>query len=59
MDISTAVHMGPVFNITKDSKPTDIAFSSDGTKMYITGDQNNRVYQYALDLALRGVLGKL
>ena len=49
MDISTAVHMGTVFTISEDSKPTDIAFSSDGMKMYITGDQKNRVYQYALD----------
>ena len=49
MDISTAVHMDSVYTISKDSKPTDIAFSSDGMKMYITGDENNRVYQYALD----------
>ena len=49
MDISTAVHMGTVFTISEDSKPTDITFSSDGTKMYISGDQKNRVYQYALD----------
>ena len=49
MDISTAVHMGTVFTISEDSKPTDIAFSSDGTMMYITGDQKNKVYQYALD----------
>ena len=50
MDISTAVHMDSVYTILEDSKPTDIAFSSDGMKMYITGDENNRVYQYALNL---------
>ena len=36
-------------NVTsQDNTPTGIAFSNDGSKMFITGDQNNRVYEYAL-----------
>ncbi len=33
---------------SQDNTPSDIAFSNDGTKMFVTGDQNNKVYEYAL-----------
>jgi len=33
---------------SQDTSPTDIAFSSDGTKMYIVGTANDKVYQYSL-----------
>ena len=33
---------------TQDNIPRDIAFNSDGTKMFILGDQRNKVFQYSL-----------
>ena len=48
MDISTAAHLGSVFDISQDSHPTGIAFSDDGTSMFITGDQKDRIYKYSL-----------
>ena len=35
----------------EDTVPLGVAFSSDGTKCYITGDTNNTVYQYTLSTA--------
>ena len=31
----------------QDATPTDIAFNSDGTKLYILGNTNDSVYQYS------------
>lgn len=48
-DISTArwgIEMS--VQLTQDGLPTDVAFSSDGTKMYVLGDTNNTLYQYTL-----------
>lgn len=37
------------FNVDpQDSSPKGLFFKSDGTKMYIAGDQNNRIYEYTL-----------
>ena len=33
---------------SQDNSPTDLVFSNDGAKMFVVGDQNDRVYQYAL-----------
>jgi hypothetical protein len=32
----------------QDNDPTHLFFSNDGTKLYVVGDQNNRIYQYDL-----------
>ncbi|MBA7575685.1 hypothetical protein ES708_17518 [subsurface metagenome] len=48
-DVDTAVyedkfkHVGP-----QDRSPKDVAFSSDGSKMYVMGSVNEIVYQYSL-----------
>ena len=48
-DILTASYASKSLTITtQDATMTDIAFSSDGTKLYATGDTNNTVYQYTL-----------
>lgn len=33
---------------SEDTNPSDVAFNSDGTKMYISGDANDTIYQYTL-----------
>jgi sugar lactone lactonase YvrE len=48
-NILTASYASKSLTITtQDATMTDIAFSSDGTKLYATGDINNTVYQYTL-----------
>ena len=47
-DVSTATHAANVSVSTQDRRPEGVAFSSDGAKMFIAGDQNNGVYEYAL-----------
>jgi DNA-binding beta-propeller fold protein YncE len=36
---------------SEDNAPTGIAFSDDGTSMYIAGDQRDDIFQYALSTA--------
>ena len=36
---------------TQDGSATGLAFSSDGTKMYISGDSTDKIYEYALGTA--------
>ena len=51
-DILTASYASKSLTITtQDGNMNDIAFSSDGTKLYATGDTNNTVYQYTLSTA--------
>lgn len=50
-DVSTASYAFKSLTITQDTTPQDIAFSSDGTKCYVTGDANNTIYQYTLSTA--------
>ncbi len=41
----------PITNYTvssEDDTPTDVTFSNDGTRMFVVGQQNNKVYEYAL-----------
>ncbi|PHS27729.1 MAG: hypothetical protein COA85_04935 [Robiginitomaculum sp.] len=47
-DVSTASYDTNSFSVgTQDGKPTGIAFKSDGTRLYLCGDFNNKVYQYS------------
>jgi hypothetical protein len=65
-DITTVVYqytLSTAWNVTtasyttsksvsaQDGSPTGVAFNSDGTKMYVSGDSNNTVYQYTLATA--------
>ena len=51
-DISTASFTDTVFSVSsQDTSPRDIAFSSDGTKMFILGDLSDDVSEYALSVA--------
>jgi len=47
-DVSTSTFVDSFSVASQDSAPQDIAFNADGTKMYVLGDTNNTVYQYAL-----------
>jgi DNA-binding beta-propeller fold protein YncE len=50
-DLSTASYDSISFNVIQDALPRGITFNNDGTKMYIVGDTNNRLYQYSLSTA--------
>ena len=50
-DVTTASYASKSLTITQDTAPQDIAFSSDGTKCYVSGDTNNTIYQYTLSTA--------
>jgi sugar lactone lactonase YvrE len=51
-DISTASYDSVNFPVSsEDNDVLDIVFKTDGTKMYIAGNQNNKVYQYTLSTA--------
>ena len=48
-DVSTASYSSISFSVaSQDGNPTGIAFSADGTKMFIVGYQNDSVYEYSL-----------
>jgi 6-phosphogluconolactonase (cycloisomerase 2 family) len=51
-DLSTASYDSVSFSVAgQDTGPTGLAFSDDGTKMYVCGYQNDSVYQYTLSSA--------
>ena len=52
-DITTATYNSDeFFNVgAQDSNPVSVFLKSDGTKMYISGTENDSVYEYALDPA--------
>ena len=51
-DISYASYSGVSFYFgSQDKTPQDISFNNTGTKMYILGSGNDRVYQYSLSTA--------
>ena len=51
-DVSSASYDIKSYDVTaQDTDPRSLAFSSDGTKMYVSGSQNNRVYEYDLSTA--------
>ena len=51
-DLSTASYDTVSFSTTtQDTSPLGFAFSVDGTKMYLSGSDNDSVYQYSLSTA--------
>jgi len=51
-DLSTAVFNSSSFSVVnEDSTPYAIGFKPDGTKMFVSGFQNNRIKQYTLSPA--------
>jgi 6-phosphogluconolactonase (cycloisomerase 2 family) len=51
-DVSTASYASKTFDFTaKDNSMAGIAFNSDGTKIFVTGRQNDKVYRYSLGTA--------
>ena len=50
--LATASYSTNSFSVnTQDNAPSGIAFNNDGTKMFITGDEYAKVYEYALGAA--------
>jgi DNA-binding beta-propeller fold protein YncE len=48
-DVSTASYDSVSFSVSsQDTTPFGLAFNSDGTKMFVVGQQNDNVYQYSL-----------
>jgi hypothetical protein len=47
-DVSTASFTDAFSVASQDTAPTGIAFSTDGTKMFVVGNANNAVYEYTL-----------
>ncbi len=37
--------------LAQDENPSDVVFNSDGTKMYIVGEESNGIFQYSLSTA--------
>ncbi len=51
-DISTASYTDTMTDITaRDSDPRGMAFNNDGTKVYVVGATNNRIYEWTLSTA--------
>lgn len=47
-DVSTAAHASFFSTNTEDSSCLGVAFKSDGSKMYVCGNGNDRIYQYSV-----------
>ena len=47
-DISTAVYSQNFSVASQDSNPLGLAFNPNGTKMFISGDTNDAIFEYAL-----------
>jgi hypothetical protein len=50
-DVSTASYNQNFSVLSQDNTPRGLAFKTDGTKMYVTGDQNANLYEYDLSTA--------
>jgi sugar lactone lactonase YvrE len=51
-DLSGAAYDSVSFSVSgQDTSPLDLTFNNDGTKMYIVGSANDRLYQYSLSTA--------
>jgi len=50
-DISTASYASKSFSVSQESNEYGLSFSSDGTKMYVCGSQQDTVFQYTLSTA--------
>ena len=50
-DVSTASYASKSFSVgSQETSPSGVKFSSDGTKMYVVGMQNDTVYKYTLSI---------
>lgn len=47
-NISTAVFLNELSILPQDNKASGMAFNSYGTRLYVTGKQNNNIYTYSL-----------
>ena len=47
-DVSTATYTDNFSVNSQDTNPKGLAFNTDGTKMFIVGAQNDKVYEYSL-----------
>ena len=50
-NISTASYASKSFSTSEDNEPLGVFFKPDGTKAFVTGEQNDKVYQYGLSTA--------
>lgn len=50
-DVSTMSYVQNKSLSAQDAEPNGVSFKPDGTKMYITGDTNNSIYEYSLSTA--------
>ena len=50
-NLSTASYDSVSFSVEEEITPKGISFKSDGTKMYVVGSANDKVYQYSLSTA--------
>jgi len=51
-DVSTASYDSKSFDVySQDSRPTGVFFKPDGTKMFVIGPVNDKVFQYSLGTA--------
>lgn len=52
-DISTATASGTTFDVSgQDGQIHSVAVKTDGTKMYVVGNDNNRVFQYSISTSI-------
>ena len=48
-DVSTATYTGVTLDVSvRDMSPKDVAFSNNGTKMFLVGSLNEAIYEYTL-----------
>lgn len=50
-DVTSRSHSHTFFTLTYDSEIQGVFFKSDGTKMYVVGDRNNKIIEYDLGVA--------
>lgn len=50
-DVTTVAFLQDFSLATQDTSPQGVFFKSDGLKMYVTGNQNDKVYEYDLGVA--------
>lgn len=53
-EVGTAQFTGDSHGVrSEDNTPTDVTFNSDGTKMFVSGKENNRIREYSLQTPYR------
>jgi sugar lactone lactonase YvrE len=50
-DVSTGSYDSKICRVLFEGTPTGLCFKDDGTKLYVVGTTNNRVYEFALSTA--------